>query len=87
MPSWTRLNGKRSMSPFTAGPAGDPAVAGHARLDCRLGHLGRKSDGPPGPQALWIGLQRARDLAWGCIWFVRSYKKELTSFPFRITPL
>ena len=29
------------------------------------GHLGRKSDGPPGPQALWIGLQRARDLAWG----------------------
>lgn len=29
------------------------------------GHLGRKCDGPPGPQALWIGLQRARDLAWG----------------------
>ena len=29
------------------------------------GHLGRKSDGPPGPKALWIGLQRARDLAWG----------------------
>ena len=29
------------------------------------GHLGRKGDGPPGPQALWIGLQRARDLAWG----------------------
>ena len=27
-------NGKRSMSPFAAGPAGDPAVAGHARLDC-----------------------------------------------------
>ena len=29
------------------------------------GHLGRKCDGPPGPQAWWIGLQRARDLAWG----------------------
>jgi hypothetical protein len=29
------------------------------------GHLGRKHDGPPGPKALWIGLQRARDLAWG----------------------
>jgi len=32
------------------------------------GHLGRKCDGPPGPKALWIGLQRARDLAWGCSW-------------------
>ena len=26
----------------------------------------------PGPQALWIGLQRARDLAWGCIWLLIS---------------
>jgi hypothetical protein len=25
------------------------------------GFLGRKSDGPPGPQTLWIGLQRAAD--------------------------
>ena len=40
-----------------------PVVLGWiARLG---GHLGRKGDGPPGPQALWIGLQRARDLAWG----------------------
>ena len=40
-----------------------PAMRGWiARL---AGHLGRKCDGPPGPQALWIGLQRARDLAWG----------------------
>ncbi|MDG4561483.1 MAG: IS4 family transposase [Candidatus Competibacter sp.] len=40
-----------------------PAMLGWiARLG---GYLGRKSDGPPGPQALWIGLQRARDLAWG----------------------
>jgi hypothetical protein len=30
------------------------------------GYLNRKHDGPPGPQTLWIGLQRARDfaLAW-----------------------
>lgn len=30
------------------------------------GYLGRKSDGPPGPKTLWIGLQRVRDfaLAW-----------------------
>ncbi len=40
-----------------------PAMLGWiARLG---GHLGRKNDGPPGPQSLWIGLQRARDLAWG----------------------
>ena len=30
------------------------------------GYLNRKHDGPPGPQTLWIGLQRTRDfaLAW-----------------------
>jgi hypothetical protein len=30
------------------------------------GYLGRKHDGPPGPKAIWIGLQRMRDfaLAW-----------------------
>lgn len=30
------------------------------------GHLGRKSDGPPGAQTMWVGLQRLRDftLAW-----------------------
>jgi hypothetical protein len=27
------------------------------------GYLNRKHDGPPGPQTLWIGLQRARDFA------------------------
>ncbi len=44
-------------------PPSLPAMLGWiARLG---GHLGRKGDGPPGPQALWIGLQRARDLAWG----------------------
>lgn len=27
------------------------------------GHLGRASDGPPGPKAMWIGMQRMMDLA------------------------
>lgn len=27
------------------------------------GHLNRKHDGPPGPQTLWIGMQRTRDFA------------------------
>jgi hypothetical protein len=27
------------------------------------GYLNRKHDGPPGPQTIWIGLQRTRDLA------------------------
>jgi Transposase Tn5 dimerisation domain len=27
------------------------------------GHLGRTKDGPPGPQVLWIGIQRMRDFA------------------------
>jgi hypothetical protein len=25
------------------------------------GYLARKGDGPPGPKAIWIGLQRTRD--------------------------
>lgn len=27
------------------------------------GHLNRKHDGPPGPQTIWIGMQRTRDFA------------------------
>ena len=27
------------------------------------GYLDRKSDGPPGPKAMWIGIQRRRDFA------------------------
>jgi hypothetical protein len=27
------------------------------------GHMGRKHDGPPGPKAMWIGMQRMMDLA------------------------
>jgi hypothetical protein len=29
------------------------------------GHLGRTQDGPPGPKAMWIGMQRMTDLALG----------------------
>lgn len=29
------------------------------------GHLGRKNDPPPGPKAVWTGLQKARTLALG----------------------
>lgn len=28
------------------------------------GHLGRKSDGAPGPQSIWQGLARVKDFAW-----------------------
>ena len=47
-------------------PVTPPPLAVMLGWIARLGgHLGRKHDGPPGPKALWIGLQRARDLAWG----------------------
>jgi hypothetical protein len=47
-------------------PVTPPPLPVMLRWIARLGgHLGRKHDGPPGPKALWIGLQRARDLAWG----------------------
>lgn len=29
------------------------------------GYQGRPGDGPPGPKAIWIGLQQMRTLAWG----------------------
>jgi hypothetical protein len=48
-------------------PASAPPLNEMIRLVARLGgHLGRKQDGPPGAQVLWIGIQRMRDfaLAW-----------------------
>ena len=49
--------------PATAMPRLGELLAMIAELG---GYLKRKHDGPPGPQTLWIGLQRARDfaLAW-----------------------
>jgi hypothetical protein len=48
-------------------PAQAPPLNEMVGLVARLGgHLGRKHDGPPGAQVLWIGIQRMRDfaLAW-----------------------
>ena len=48
-------------------PEAAPPLEVMIRLVASLGgHLGRKHDGPPGAQVLWIGLQRMRDfaLAW-----------------------
>lgn len=45
-------------------PDQPPPLADIVKLVAALGgHLGRKSDGPPGPKAMWIGLQRTRDFA------------------------
>jgi len=46
----------------TALPTSPPTLGEFIRMLARLGgHLGRKHDGPPGPQSIWIGLQRMRD--------------------------
>jgi hypothetical protein len=45
-------------------PASAPPLDEMIRLIASLGgHLGRKQDGPPGAQVLWIGIQRMRDFA------------------------
>ena len=51
--------GKRQAPPPEPPPLGEmiALVAGFG------GWLGRKQDGPPGPKALWTGLQRIRDFA------------------------
>lgn len=50
---------QRKRPPRQPPPLGEILV-----LVARLGgFLARKGDGPPGPKAIWIGLQRARDFA------------------------
>jgi hypothetical protein len=47
--------------------APEPSLAEFMGIVGKLGgHLGRKRDGPPGPQSIWRGLTRVRDfaLAW-----------------------
>ena len=45
-------------------PATPPSLAGMVRLVAQLGgYVNRKRADPPGPQTLWIGLQRAHDFA------------------------
>lgn len=47
--------------------AGEPSLSEFIRIVGKLGgHLGRKSDGAPGPQSIWQGLTRVRDFA--CAW-------------------
>ncbi len=49
-------------------PSQPPTLGTIVELIAELGgYLGRKHDGPPGPQTMWIGLQRMRDfaIAWG----------------------
>jgi hypothetical protein len=47
-----------------AAPEQPPTLAAIVSMIASLGgHLGRKHDGPPGPKAMWIGMQRMRDLA------------------------
>ena len=47
--------------------AGEPTLGEFIKIVGKLGgHLGRKSDGAPGPQSIWLGLTRVRDFA--CAW-------------------
>ncbi len=47
--------------------AGEPSLSEFIGIIGKLGgHLGRKSDGAPGPQSIWQGLTRVRDFA--CAW-------------------
>jgi Transposase DNA-binding/Transposase Tn5 dimerisation domain len=48
----------------TAAPAKPPLLIDMVKMIAELGgYLNRKHDGPPGPQTMWIGLQRMRDFA------------------------
>lgn len=45
-------------------PKTPPSLGEMVELIAELGgYLGRKHDGPPGPQVMWIGIQRMRDFA------------------------
>jgi hypothetical protein len=47
-------------------PVAAPPLGDMVRMIARLGgYLGRKGDGPPGPKAMWQGMQRMTDLALG----------------------
>lgn len=47
-------------------PQGPPTLGAMIPMIARLGgYIGRKHDSPPGPKAMWIGMQRMMDLAMG----------------------
>ena len=43
------------------------------------GYLGRKSDGPPGPEAVWLGLQKVR--AYAVAWQIFVKQKGYEAYP------
>src|SRR5207302_2855722 len=52
-------------------PPAAPPLGEMVKLIASLGgHQGRPSDGPPGPKAMWVGMQRMTDLALG--WRART---------------
>ena len=52
-------------------PATPPKLGEVVGLIASLGgYIGRKKDGPPGPKAVWVGMQRMMDLAQG--WRART---------------
>jgi Transposase DNA-binding/Transposase Tn5 dimerisation domain len=60
-------------------PTKPPSLERMVELIASLGgYLGRKHDGPPGPQTLWIGIQRMRDyaMAWQTFGPARSRTKK-----------
>ena len=67
---WPALVGLRSR-PKAIVPENPPSLNQAVRLVASLvGFLGRKGDGEPGTQMLWLGLQRLDDLVPG--WCLRS---------------
>ena len=60
-------------------PCRSPRLADMVRLIAQLGgYINRpgRSD-PPGPQTIWLGLQRMRDLAWAWDLFGPGAKKDV----------
>jgi hypothetical protein len=60
-------------------PAKPPLLRDMVKTIAELGgYLNRKNDGPPGPQTMWIGLQRMRDFAIAWTAFgPRSQRKDM----------
>ena len=62
----------------TAAPKKPPTLGAIIPLIASLGgYLGRKHDGPPGPQTMWIGLQRMRDFAIAWTTFGPAMRKDV----------
>jgi hypothetical protein len=58
-------------------PATPPRLADMIRLIAQLGgYVNRKRPDPPGPQTVWLGLQRMHDMAWAWQIFGPGAKSE-----------